>query len=272
MVESALFCSNCGSDAVPKGARFCPQCGTSVGRIGSGSAAAATDDSSAVPMVAAVPMMMDGGHNTNVSATMLSSMTVDDDRDRAPPHAEEEEEATPPTGARPGTNPTPAGVNAAESDNKKNNNNNNIETALFWKNPSPAMLSHAAKYEAMGGVLFISTHGRYEGKFTVPKTIHVGQVLTATKIDLSVADFVHPVSTISVGTVLGGLKVTVPRGVRVETHGIGILGAFRGIDSQTVNAGQGQDAPLVIVQGMTILGGATVVVNRGVPPIHVIEE
>ena len=142
--------------------------------------------------------------------------------------------------------------------------------AMFWKNPTEIMLQRASSYQALGGILFIGTSGRTKGKFTVPKTIHCGQILTGNKLDVSIADFVHPVTTILVGTILGGFKLTVPRGVRVETQGFGILGGFKGLSSQTVHAGEVDNTPLIVLQGAAILGGAKVVVNDSVPPVQVI--
>lgn len=151
--------------------------------------------------------------------------------------------------------------------------NVNIDTAaaMFWKNPSSVMLERAANYTAMGGILFIGNSCRtHQGKFTLPKTIHCGQILKGNKLDLSRADFIHPVTTILVGTILGGFKLVVPRGVRVETTGFGILGGFQGLSSQNVNAGQVDDAPMVVVQGMAILGGVKVTVNHEVPAVQII--
>ena len=154
------------------------------------------------------------------------------------------------------------------NDNEYDNVHGN--TAMFWKNPTEIMLERASSYQAMGGILFIGASGCTKGKFTLPKTIHCGQILTGNKLDLSIADFVHPVTTILVGTILGGFKLIVPRGVRVETQGFGILGGFKGLRSQTVHAGEVDNAPLIVLQGAAILGGAKVVVNDSVPPVQVI--
>ena len=140
--------------------------------------------------------------------------------------------------------------------------------AMYFKNPSPEILQ-ASDTRALGGVLFIGTSNQ-RGKFTFPKTIHVGQVLNGQKIDCSVADFVHPVSTINVGNVLGSLKLIVPRGVRVEAKGLGILGSFKGLSYGDATVHAGEDVPTIIIQGLTILGGVNVKVNMDVAPLRVI--
>ena len=139
--------------------------------------------------------------------------------------------------------------------------------ANYFLNPTQEMLKRT-QVDAMGGILFIGTWGS-GGKFTLAKEIAVGRILGGDKIDLSRADFVHPITTISTGNILGGLKVIVPRGVRVETRGLGILGGFKGLDSQTVHAGQ--DAPLVIIQGLAILGGVKATINHDAPPLKIVK-
>lgn len=145
-----------------------------------------------------------------------------------------------------------------------------MQGATYWKHPTPAMLQQAADVDAMGGILFLMLNCKKGGKFTVPRTVHAGQILTGSKLDLSRADFVHPSTTIYAGAILGGFSLTVPRGVRVEARGLGILGAIQGLSSQTVHAGQ-DDAPVVILSGVAILGGIKVKVNETVPPVRVIE-
>lgn len=160
-------------------------------------------------------------------------------------------------------------TNNSSTTNPNNNSGGGIECANYFKNPTAQMMQRA-KLEAMGGVLFVSLNCSHRGKFTLSETIAVGRILGGVRLDLSVADFVHPVTTITVGAILGGLRVTVPRGVRVEVHGFGILGSFRGLrEGQTVHAGQ--EAPLVIVRGLTILAGVMVLVDESVAPIRIVE-
>ena len=45
-----------------------------------------------------------------------------------------------------------------------------------------------------------------------------GGILSGIHLDLLVADFVYPETKINAGTILGGLKLIVPRNVRVETR------------------------------------------------------
>eukprot|EP00980_Cylindrotheca_fusiformis_P030560 scaffold25035_cov162-Cylindrotheca_fusiformis.AAC.3 len=119
------------------------------------------------------------------------------------------------------------------------------------------------------GVRFVRTTER-NGKYTAPKTISVLTLAGGAKIDFSLADFVYPETTILVAScITGRLTVEVPRGVRVEIRGIGILGRMRGLEDQ--NMPVGQSGPLIIVKGAAIMGGVKVVLNENVPPIKVVE-
>lgn len=257
MTETLLLCKACGSDSIPKGSNFCPNCGTPL--------QGGPRPTANVPMASAVPVP----EENTAGAVAFSAVT---DRVTIPVSSVFVDESTSPEAAGtaaeaaspPQRHQQPQPLQQQQYDASALANR-----ATFWKNPTPEMLRHAADSDGMGGILFIIVNARKRGKFTVPKTIHAGHILTGSKLDLTRADFVHSETTIYVGNVLGGFSLVVPRGVRVETQGLGILGAVKGLASQTVHAGQ--DAPRVVVQGVAILGGIKVSVNTDVPPVQVIE-
>lgn len=146
-------------------------------------------------------------------------------------------------------------------------NNDNDMVAKFWKNPTARMIENATQTDAMGGILFANSSGT--GKFTVPRTIYAGHILARSTLDLSRADFVFAQTVIRSTSIVGGFRLIVPRGVRVEAKGMGIVGSFRGPRLQSVDPEQ--DAPRVVLQGFSILGAITVKVNEDVPPVQVIE-
>jgi hypothetical protein len=174
--------------------------------------------------------------------------------------------ALPMSTVMPSSNATPSTIvtSAVSYDN-----HDTVNSALYFKNPSPEIMGRAKSFGFNLGVLFIATCNP-RGKFTVPKSIVVVSVLSVCKINLSIADFVHPVTTILViPSVLSGLLITVPRGVRVETQGIGIIGVIWGLSTQNIHVGQ--EGPLLIVKGLTVMGGVKVSVNKKVPPVTVVE-
>merc|ERR1711933_90556 len=139
-----------------------------------------------------------------------------------------------------------------------------LPSAIYFKNPSKEIIKQS-KYSprTSAGILFIQGSNNFRGKFTLAKTVNAGHIMSGGTIDLSMADFIHPVTKINVSTLLGSVKVIVPRGVRVRSSGLSILGGFRGIQTgQNVDAGE--DAPLAI------LGGIDVSINENVPPVRII--
>ena len=283
MIEhKKVTCNSCGSDMAPTGAKFCPNCGTSL-----------ADDRAAPPQV----IVDEAGY------PVASAVIIDDDDDMHNISST----TSPSTGAAPPPNFSTAaagftGSTAAATDYTTSNNFTEASSssaaaaaaaaadhhdggALYFKNPSPEMIAKSNS-QVSGGILFIQGPS-VGGKFTVPKTLNVGHILSGEKVDLSMADFVHPITTIYVGTILGGIKIFVPPGVRVETSGIGILGGFKGVNdgcshrrsrsscsSRNLHSHQphaGQDAPTIQVTGLSILGGVKVIVNDKVPPVRIVE-
>jgi len=143
-------------------------------------------------------------------------------------------------------------------------------SAIYYKNPTRELIEqskHVSK--STFGVLFIQKSKTFRGKFTLGKNVNAAHILSGDKIDLSMADFIYPVTKIVVSAILGGVEVIVPRGVRVQANGLGILGGFEGTKSGQ-NLDIGQDAPLIVVKGVAILGGVDVKVNQDVPPIRIV--
>merc|ERR1719232_2096049 len=170
-------------------------------------------------------------------------------------------EDSPPAASAPPA-PEPA---AAREFSSTSTQRSGLHGATYFKSPTADMLQQARHTRGSGGgVLFITIPIDFRGKFTVPKSIKLGHILSGDKIDLSRADFVHPVTNINAGEILGGLEVS------VQMKGIGILGDFRYRHrGQTVGAEQ--DAPLIVLTGFSLLGGVEVKVNESVPPVRVVQ-
>lgn len=79
------------------------------------------------------------------------------------------------------------------------------------------------------------------------------------ELDFREACFPPGVTTVTVLAVMGGVEIMVPEGVRVECGGVGIMGAFEGIDQ----FGDAPDAPVLRIDGLAIMAGVEVKVVRG---------
>lgn len=235
MVKNRSVCHACGYTSLPAGARFCPYCGINLSLESEDINTMDTPMAAAVPISEAFPESEYTARGEAVaSATHVSPMSI------------------------------PSTIETNPASNQQVNSN----FARFYKNPSNELLKMASDHRVDFGLLFISTPCK-SGKIVVPRVIDVFSVLNGTKIDLSVADFIHPTTTVRiVPSVMSGLKIIVPRGVRVEVQGLAIMGGMKGLRSQNIDVSQ--DGPLLLVQGLTVMGGVKVTVNERVPAIQVV--
>ncbi|CAJ1934410.1 unnamed protein product [Cylindrotheca closterium] len=236
MVKNRSVCNACGYTSIPVGARFCSSCGTNLSLESEDINTMDTPMATAVPISEAFPATEDTPRGeVLVDAIHVSPSSIPSTID------------TNPVSVEGGVNPN---------------------FARFYRNPSQEMLKNASNHHVDFGLLFINTPCN-PGNAIVPRVIDVFSVMNGTKIDLSVADFIHPITTVRVvPSIMSGLKIIVPRGVRVELQGLAIMGGMKGPRRQNIDVSE--DAPLLLVQGLTVMGGVKVSVNERVPPIQVV--
>jgi hypothetical protein len=91
------------------------------------------------------------------------------------------------------------------------------------------------------------------GRWRVPERMRAIAIMGGVELDLSEAELTAQVTEIDVIAVMGGVVVTVPPGVRLESDGIAILGGFE--DQLHEPASGDPNAPIVRVRGVAIMGG-----------------
>lgn len=156
---------------------------------------------------------------------------------------------------------------------------NNTNGARCYKNATPELRAQARQENNKQRVKFLVPEtisvsellvesSSKRGKFLVPETIQASQLLTETKeIDFSLAEFAVPVTTIHAKNFLGGIKLTVPPGVRVETQTE--MGCCSRDSKPVIDCATG---PLIIVKGARFPSDIHVKVNREVPPITIVHS
>ena len=103
------------------------------------------------------------------------------------------------------------------------------------------------------------------GRWVVPAKIRAIACMGGVEIDLRDATLTATVTEITVLALMGGVVVTVPPGVRLESDGFAIMGGFE--DQLREPASHDPDAPVVRVRGLAIMGGVeTKVAEPGVDP------
>jgi hypothetical protein len=93
------------------------------------------------------------------------------------------------------------------------------------------------------------------GRWRVPERTTYLTLLGGVDLDLREAQLTAPVVQVQTIAVVGGVRVRVPRGVRVEVTGFSVLGGRRvRVDESAV----GPHAPTVVIRAFLILGGLDV--------------
>jgi hypothetical protein len=82
---------------------------------------------------------------------------------------------------------------------------------------------------------------------------------------LRAAQLSAPVTTITVVAIMGGVEVIVPPGVRVEMHGVPIMGGW---SNHVREEGLPPDAPQVHIRGVALMGGVEVRTKEQERPRH----
>lgn len=99
-----------------------------------------------------------------------------------------------------------------------------------------------------------------KGVWTPPRKLRTFAAMGGVVLDFREARFGSEVVEVEVFACMGGTEIVVPPGVRVDAHGLGIMGGFdnRAPDHETGDP----RAPLVRVRGLAIMGGITIDVRE----------
>jgi hypothetical protein len=125
---------------------------------------------------------------------------------------------------------------------------------------APARLAPPASVPDRGVVIAIMGGAARKGSWMVPRHLKVVAIMGGAEIDLRDGKFSPGVTEIDVAAFMGGVEITVPPGVRVETVGAAFMGGFEASagDTDAVDPA----APILRVSGIAIMGGVEVRVRR----------
>ncbi|MER5223557.1 DUF1707 SHOCT-like domain-containing protein [Streptomyces flaveus] len=121
--------------------------------------------------------------------------------------------------------------------------------------PTPGAVPPAAD-ENVVAVLSSATR---KGRWRIGRRTHVYAIFGSVEIDLSEAIFEHRQVVIKAISVFGSVEIRVPENVSLRGNGGGVLGS---IEVRTLDSGE-QDAPVVYVDGLAILGSIEAKPKRG---------
>jgi class 3 adenylate cyclase len=114
-------------------------------------------------------------------------------------------------------------------------------------------------------VLAVLGAAKRRGRWRVPEQCTAVVIMGGCVLDLRAAQFSTPVTTITVVTIMGGVEVIVPPGVRVEMHGHALMGGWSNHVRQEVLS---PDAPQVQLHGFALMGGVEVRAKTTSRPRH----
>lgn len=97
------------------------------------------------------------------------------------------------------------------------------------------------------------------GRWRVGRRTHAYAIFGSVEIDLSEALFEHQQVVIKAISVFGSVEIRVPENVSLRGSGGGVLGTF---EVDTLDSGD-QDAPVVYVDGLAVLGSIEARARRG---------
>ena len=103
-----------------------------------------------------------------------------------------------------------------------------------------------------GYVLALLGGSSRNGAWVPPREVRVLAAMGGVELDFREARFGAPVTDVELLAVMGGVHIVVPPGVRVEAHGLGIMGGFDHREGERVSD---RGAPLVRVRGLALMGG-----------------
>ena len=124
----------------------------------------------------------------------------------------------------------------------------------------PALLAPPASVPDRGVVMAIMGGATRKGNWMVPRHLKVIAIMGGAEIDLRDGRFSPGVTEIDVTAFMGGVEITVPPGVRVESMGGAFMGGFEASAGDTNATEPG--APVLRVSGMAIMGGVEVRVRK----------
>lgn len=113
----------------------------------------------------------------------------------------------------------------------------------------------AAHVKAKDFVVAILGGASRAGAWTPARKTFSVSVMGGTKLDFREATFGPGVTELHVFTIMGGVDVIVPPGVRVEAQGIGIMGGF---DQVTDIGTEELDVPTLRVTGVALMAGVSI--------------
>lgn len=100
-----------------------------------------------------------------------------------------------------------------------------------------------------------------KGRWAPARTNYALSVMGGTELDFREAVLGPGVTEVHAFAMWGGVEIIVPPGMRVESHGIAILGGFEHVEDVRMDSDD-PDTPLLRITGVALMGGVEVTVRH----------
>lgn len=111
-----------------------------------------------------------------------------------------------------------------------------------------------------GYAIAIMGGARRRGQWTPARITHAITIMGGAELDFRDVLLPPGVTEVKICTIMGGVEVIVPPNLTVESHGIGIMGAFE--DSGAVYREYDPSSPVLRISGVAIMGGVDIKVRN----------
>lgn len=120
--------------------------------------------------------------------------------------------------------------------------------------PSGVGLARPDEVRTQETVFALMGNSARKGAWTPARVLDVVSVMSEVQLDFREARFAPGTTELRAFALMASVKITVPPGVRVESSGIGVMGAFESHDAGEVPAG----APVLRITGLALMGSVEI--------------
>lgn len=122
--------------------------------------------------------------------------------------------------------------------------------------PAPRSTTAAPVQRPVGFAVALMGGSQRRGTWTPPRSLTAIALMGGVELDFREARLAPGVTEVTVFAVMGGVEITVPPTLHLETHGIGIMGGFEALDRMP--ASPDPEEPVLRIRGLAVMGGVDV--------------
>jgi hypothetical protein len=112
--------------------------------------------------------------------------------------------------------------------------------------------------DGLDNIVAIMSGAARKGQWEPAGKIRVLAVMGGVELDFREADLLEGTTEISILAIMGGCQIVMPSDVGVEVNGSGFMGGFTHLQHRPPD----EDAPLIRIKGLAVMGGVEVKIKK----------